>query len=126
MKSWLFTDVDWLIERHPKWKTVKIIAVIESERLIGKNLSIERRYYITSHLTKDAKIINETVRSHWSVENNQHWQHDVNFDEDSCRLRSENPATNFSFLNKTALPLLKNEKKLKMKKKRKWVSNQND
>lgn len=22
-KSWLCTDVDWLIERHPKWKTVK-------------------------------------------------------------------------------------------------------
>jgi predicted transposase YbfD/YdcC len=64
-KSCLCTDVDWLIERHPKWGTVKGIAVIEFERLIGKKRSIERRYYITSHLTKDAKFINETVRSHW-------------------------------------------------------------
>jgi predicted transposase YbfD/YdcC len=113
-KSWLCTDVDWLIERHPKWKTVKGIAVIESERLIGKKQSIERRYYITSHLTKDAKFINETVRSHWCVENNLHWQLDVSFDEDRCRLRSGNAAANFSFLNKIALALLKNEKTAKM------------
>jgi predicted transposase YbfD/YdcC len=105
-RAWLCTDVDWLIERHPKWKTVKGIAVIESERLIGKKQSIERRYYITSHFTKDAKFINETVRSHWSVENNLHWQLDVSFDEDSCRLRSGNAAANFSFLNKIALALM--------------------
>ena len=113
-KSWLCSDVDWLIERHPKWKAVKGIAVIESERLIGEKQSIVRRYYITSHLTKDAEFINETVRSHWSVENNLHWQLDVSFDEDSCRLRSGNAAANFSFLNKIALALLKNEKTAKM------------
>lgn len=113
-KSWLVTNIDWLLERHPKWSSVNGIAVIESTRLIGKKKSTERRYYITSHITKDAKFINETVRSHWSVENNLHWQLDVSFDEDSCRLRSGNAAANFSFLNKIALALLKKEKTAKM------------
>ena len=113
-KSWLCTDIEWLIERHPQWSSVKGIAVIESERLIGDKKSTERRYYITSHSEKDAKFINETVRSHWCVENNLHWQLDVSFDEDNCRLRSGNAAANFSFLNKIALALLKNEKTAKM------------
>jgi predicted transposase YbfD/YdcC len=43
-----------------------------------------------------------------------YWQLDVSFDEDSCRLRSGNAAANFSFLNKIALALLKNEKTAKM------------
>ena len=82
--------------------------------MIGKKLSIERRYYITNHLNKDAKFINETVRSHWRVENNQHWQLDVSFYEDSCHLKSGNAGANFSVLNKVSLAFLKNEKTAKM------------
>ena len=46
-KSWLCTDIDWLIRRHPQWSSVKGVAVIESERLIGEKNSIERKvlYY---------------------------------------------------------------------------------
>lgn len=113
-KVWFTTEVDWLLQRHPRWATVKGIAVVESERIIGNDCSIERRYYITSHLDKDAKFISETIRSHWCVENNLHWQLDVSFNEDQCRLRSGNAAANFSFLNKVALSLLKNEKTAKI------------
>lgn len=110
----LCRDVDWLIERHPQWAAVKGIAVIEAQRIIGDKISVERQYYITSHSNKNAQFINETVRSHWSVENNLHWQLDVSFDEDQCRLRSGNAAANFSFLNKIALALLKNKKTAQM------------
>lgn len=48
------------------------------------------------------------------MENNLHWQLDVSFNEDQCRLRSGNAAANFSFLNKVALNLLKNEKTTKI------------
>lgn len=113
-KSWLCTDIDWLIERHPQWSAVKGISVIESERLIGEKKSVERRYYISSHSKTDSEYINEAVRSHWGVENNLHWQLDVSFDEDHCRLRSGNAAANFSFLNKIALALLKKETTAKM------------
>ncbi len=72
-KVWLTSDIDWLIERHPKWKTVKKIAVIESTRETKKKTSYERRYYITSHATKDAEFIARAIRGHWGVENNLHW-----------------------------------------------------
>jgi len=113
-KTWLVSDIDWLLKRHPRWATVKGIAVVESERLIGNKSSTERRYYITSHSDKDAKFINQAIRSHWCVENKLHWQLDVSFNEDQCRLRSGNAAANFSFLSKIALNLLKNEKTAKI------------
>ncbi|MCK5818103.1 MAG: transposase [Psychromonas sp.] len=50
--------------------------------------------------------INKAVQSHWGVENNLHWQLDVSFNEDHCRLRSGNATVKFSFLNKIALALL--------------------
>ncbi len=113
-KTWFVTDLDWLQQRHPRWAKVKGIAVIESERIIGDECSVERRYYITSHLDKDAQFIGEAIRSHWCVENKLHWQLDISFNEDQCRLRSGNAAANFSFLNKIALNLLKNEKTAKI------------
>lgn len=111
---WFVTDIKWLIERHPQWLNVKGIAVVRSEREIGEETSIEHRYYITSHADKSAQFINEAIRSHWHVENKLHWQLDVSFNEDQCRLRSGNAAANFSFLNKVALSLLKKERTAKI------------
>ncbi|MCK5819111.1 MAG: hypothetical protein KAH18_07625 [Psychromonas sp.] len=74
--------------------------VIASTLSTGGKGSIERRYYITSHSTIDAKFINETGLSHWSVENNLHCQLNVNFDEDNCRLRSGDLVANFLILHK--------------------------
>jgi predicted transposase YbfD/YdcC len=108
-KVWLVTELDWLLQRHPRWATVKGIAVVESERIIGDDCSIERRYYITSHFDRNAQFISNGIREHWHVENKLHWQLDVSFNEDQCRLRSGNAAANLSFLNKIALNLLKNE-----------------
>ena len=113
-KVWLVTELDWLLQRHPRWATVKGIAVVESKRMIGDDCSVERRYYITSHFDKDAQFISDGIRDHWHVENKLHWQLDVSFNEDQCRLRSGNAAANFSFLNKIALNLLKNEKTAKI------------
>ena len=82
---------------------MKGIAAVESTRIIGSEQSVERRYYITSHCDKKAEFINNGIREHWHVENKLHWQLDVSFNEDQCRLRSGNAAANFSFLNKIAL-----------------------
>ncbi|WP_340612053.1 hypothetical protein [Xenorhabdus bharatensis] len=41
---WLVSDVSWLKERHPQWKTLGGIAVVESHREIkGKTETYERR-----------------------------------------------------------------------------------
>jgi hypothetical protein len=49
-----------------------------------------------------------------------HWQLDVTFGEDQCRIRKGNADANFSIVRRTALSLLKNEitAKLGMKNKR--------
>jgi predicted transposase YbfD/YdcC len=111
-RVWLTSDVSWLIARHPKWRTVKAIAIVESSReLPGKRLSHERRYYISSHKGATAEFIAHAIRSHWYVENKLHWQLDVSFHEEGCRLRSGHAAENIALMNKVALNLLKNEKK---------------
>lgn len=113
-KIWLTSEVDWLIENHPRWKSIKGIAVIESIREMNGKKSYERRYYISSHQDKSAEFIGHAIRSHWHVENKLHWQLDVSFNEDNNRLRSGNAAENFSLMNKIALNLLKNEKSIRL------------
>ena len=113
-KVWLTFDVEWLIERHPRWKSIQGIAVIESTREVAGKETYERRYFITSHSDKTAQFIAGAIRSHWHVENKLHWQLDVSFNEDYNRLRSGNAAENFALINKIALNLLKNEKSIRL------------
>jgi len=66
----------------------------------------EKRCYITS-LPLDPERIMDAIRTHWSIENNLHWQLDVTFNEDSQR-KKRNAARNFSLICKIALVQLKN------------------
>ena len=68
---------------------------------------MECRYYILSKYLS-AKRFAQAVRAHWSIENRLHWQLDVTFQEDQCRIRKDNGDANFSVLRRTALSLLKN------------------
>ena len=43
------------------------------------------------------------------IENRLHWQLDVTFQEDQCRVRKGHADANFSILRRTALSLLKNK-----------------
>lgn len=65
----------------------------------------EKHYYITS-LPLDSERIMDAIRTHWSIENNLHWQLDVTFNEDSQR-KKRNAAQNFSLISKIALAQLK-------------------
>jgi predicted transposase YbfD/YdcC len=111
---WLTDNVQWLIERHPRWKSIKGIAIVDSRREMQGKVSREQRLYITSHRDKNADFIANAIRSHWFVENRLHWQLDVSFNEDQNRLKSGYGAENFSMMNKIALNLLKNEKSVKV------------
>jgi predicted transposase YbfD/YdcC len=111
---WVTTDVAWLHERHPRWHSIKSVAVINSIREQGEQNSEEKRYFISSHSDKDAEFIAHAIRSHWHVENKLHWQLDISFNEDSLRHRSGHAAQNIALINKLALNLLKNEKSTKV------------
>lgn len=69
-------------------------------------------YYILSRKLT-AKKFAAVVKGHWAIENRLHWQLDVTFREDHCRIRKGNADANFSILRRTALTLLKNEKTAK-------------
>ena len=95
-----------------KWKGLKSLVFIESERFYQGQTSREQRYYISS-LKPEATPIASAVRQHWGVENSLHWCLDVAFREDECRVRIGDSAENFSLLRKIALICLKKETSLK-------------
>ena len=79
-------NVDWLKTRHPDWKTVKSIGVVESGREAknGSFNSTERRYYLSS-LPANATALAHIVRTHWGIENSLHYVLDVTFHEDASQ-----------------------------------------
>jgi predicted transposase YbfD/YdcC len=104
-------DIDWMSEKA-QWKGLRTIVMVESERTVGQDTSIERRYYITS-LVADAALVGSRIRGHWGIENSLHWVLDMAFDEDRCRIRRGNGPDNFALLRKIAVNLLKAEKTCK-------------
>lgn len=96
-----------------KWKGLKSLVLIISEREINQEKTVEHRYYISSLEPKDPKKILLSIRAHWQIENNLHWLLDVAYREDQSRIRDENAALNLSWLKKTALGLLKRATNIK-------------
>lgn len=111
-RCWVTEDVDWLVQK-PKWAGLKSIVMVESRReIIGKEASLERRYFISS-LAADAKEILRAVRGHWGIENSLHWVLDVAFREDHCQIKDVTAAENMAILRHIVLNLLKQEKSCK-------------
>jgi predicted transposase YbfD/YdcC len=115
----VITKLDFL-DTKENWEGLRSIIRITSERTIKKTdkCSSETRYYISS-LFENAKLINNSIRSHWSIENNLHWSLDVIMKEDGQRNYIGNAAQNMSMMKKMALGMLANEKSLKSSKARK-------
>lgn len=70
--------------------------------------TLEPRYYNSSRWMSARRFAN-AVRSHWSIKKRLHWQLDVTFQEDLCRVRKGHADVNISSIRRTALTLLKNE-----------------
>ena len=96
------------------WKNLKSIVRITSERYIKKTgeSTSEQRYYITS-LMDNPELINASIRQHWAIENNLHWNLDVVFREDGQLKREGNSAQNFNLISKIALAMIDAEKSTK-------------
>jgi predicted transposase YbfD/YdcC len=113
-KLWCVDDVSWLVGRE-EWKGLSSLVCIESERQeLGKEKSIERRYYLSSLSHPTATQMMEVTRGHWGIENSCHWVLDVAFREDDCRIRMGHGPENFGLLRRIALNLLKHESSLKI------------
>lgn len=96
-----------------RWPGLKAIGMtVSNTQRDGKECG-EVRYYILSKYLSGRRFA-EAVRSHWGIENSLHWQLDVTFREDDCRIRKGHADQNFSILRRTALSLLKNERDEKL------------
>ena len=111
---------EYVICRAPKdlpdrsrWAKLAAIGVVLTTVFRNGAEHIECRYYILSKYLSATKFA-QAVRDHWSIENRLHWQLDVTFQEDQCRLRKGHADANFSALRRTALSLLKNNHREKV------------
>jgi predicted transposase YbfD/YdcC len=96
-----------------RWAKLRAIGIAMSNTQRDGKDCTESRYYILSKYLSGRRFAG-AVRDHWSIENRLHWQLDVTFQEDQCRLRKGHADTNFSILRRTALSLLKNNSTLKV------------
>jgi predicted transposase YbfD/YdcC len=90
-----------------RWSKLKAIGVAISDALRDGKSCSHVRYYILSRKLS-ARRFAAAVRGHWSIENCLHWQLDVTFQEDQCRVRQGHADANLSILRRAALGLLKN------------------
>jgi predicted transposase YbfD/YdcC len=90
-----------------RWKNLAAIGMTTNVTVRNGKETCETRFYILSQKLTGKRFA-QAVRSHWSIENQLHWQLDVTFGEDQSRIRKGHADSNFSILRRTALSLLKN------------------
>ena len=104
---------DW-VERF-KFSGLAAVARIDarrratdSGRTTNKGDVVSSRYFVLSRLLTAEQVL-QIARSHWSIENQQHWLLDVVLDEDRARTRKDHGAENIALLRRLALNLLQND-----------------
>jgi len=102
------TDAIDFLDQKEEWNDFKSIGMIESERQIGDQVSMEHQFYLSS-LPSDAKTLAKAVRQHWGNENGLHHVLDVTFREDEQRMRLNNSAQNMTLMRRCVVNLLKQE-----------------
>lgn len=108
VRDYIICPVPKDLPDRARWPGLKAIGIaMNNTQRDGKDC-YDARYYILSKYIS-AKRFAEGSRSHWGIENSLHWQLDVTFREDECRIRKGHADANFSILRRTALSLLKQE-----------------
>jgi predicted transposase YbfD/YdcC len=106
------------IRHHEEWAKLTTIGMCYCERTVHGQTSTEARYFIGSKKAS-AKHYGTGLRRHWGIENNLHWQLDVNFGEDRNRVTKRNAAENLALLRRLTLTLVQaHPAKLSIAKKR--------
>ncbi|WP_459189746.1 ISAs1 family transposase [Parabacteroides sp. APC149_11_2_Y6] len=102
-----FTEFDILEKYRKSSNESELDSCITTtvKNLTTKKMTKETQYFISS-LELDARLAMDSIRKHWNIENNLHWQLDVSFREDFIRM-DRKAMMNLSALNKLALPVLK-------------------
>ena len=111
----LLTDLSWLGQKD-EWKGLSAIGCARSTITEHGETHEFTRYFITSLV--DIDEFADSVRKHWSIENQLHRYLDVIFREDASRARKDNSPLNLNILRKTALNLVSQAQYKRISKKR--------
>ena len=97
------------VDPEDLWRDLSAVGIAISERVDSKGRhGMETRYYILSRLVTVREFAT-AVRGHWGIENNLHWQLDVSFREDECRVCRDHGPANLSVIRRFVLGLLKRD-----------------
>ncbi len=75
-RCWVGYDIRDIIDNSQDWKKLETIVMVESERTIDKETTLEHRYYIGSSDDTASKLLNAS-RKHWFMPNSLHWVLDI-------------------------------------------------
>lgn len=111
----LCRDLAWMTTAD-RWPGLACLAQVTRERtvLTTQRTTTESSLYIGSHKGIDVAKVAQTIRRHWSIENELHWVLDMAFREDEARHRARNTAQNMNTLRHFSLNIVKQDSKRKV------------
>lgn len=89
-----------------RWLGAKTVLCVERRRCTSDQCSIHQAYYLSSVATT-ARLWNDMVRGHWSIENRLHWPKDMVLHEDKTYGRDSNALLNASLFRSITINLLR-------------------
>jgi len=102
---YVLRDVEYFTDYLDTWKGLKKIFAVKRTVTKDEKTSVELSCYLSSANAPAEKLLSYT-RKHWQIES-FHWLLDVNFGEDSSKVRNKNAQICLNVMRKFSISMLK-------------------